>query len=759
MLTLAALNTPSSNGMYYLRASRSGPLLTQVSWELTSSLTPSITLPYTILSSNSGYGSGDTCAFKIIQQTNRTTSTGAGFTVAHADNVSLYLSQFGYNSSGRFPTISPNYIQFQSPYAYIYSQDDIFLFCKSTTNNNISVRIQCMSNPDKVYISSNTNLNNWNLENVKQLNITDIYPNTTNNAAVRVFSNLECNSIFKCDTLQGYSAANLIKFNNDVDHNNLNVAKVNNIFCSIINANSTINSEIKFNNTTNFQNNLLTNYNLNFGRMPSKTVSGSIYQGITTNSTSATWGIQDTTTSKFFEMGLFKNSTGVLTAYHITGCVYSFQTNLTELYYINYLGNTLRHDIFFTNANLQIINNGTVYTRYLRNDITAGVDNFINCYNIKMQTNLDMNNFTITNYSPFKTNQIIFGTSQLNGFIKISNTTQSGVIAYGCSSNASMFENMNGESASITCDGNDNVTIMTAGDGGSHCNFQDEDGSNTRVSYINTGGALVLVSSKNRKHSIKPKNNNNVLERFLKLNVKSYGYKYNFNEDDSNKKKIRMISKSKRQNIGLILQEVYEIFPNVCSFYNNSLDDDLIDDENIKNKDVSYINKIKIEDVKDIDNMGIDYNTLLMYFIMAFQDYVKSNKNTNNNTIDNDLIIKNNLYVNDKLDEIKVRLDNVEYNNLRPNEVYRIKNIINTQDEVYKCINDDIKKVRLDNDILRDKHIEYVESNILINNNLKEKITNLENKINTYEEDIKFLKEENIKFKAALKLLLEKKKV
>jgi hypothetical protein len=45
-------------------------------------------------------------------------------------------------------------------------------------------------------------------------------------------------------------------------HTNKNQGNINNIFCSIINANTTNNTEIKFNNTCNFQNNLITNYNL-----------------------------------------------------------------------------------------------------------------------------------------------------------------------------------------------------------------------------------------------------------------------------------------------------------------------------------------------------------------------------------------------------------------------------------------------------------------------------------------------------------------
>jgi len=70
-----------------------------------------------------------------------------------------------------------------------------------------------------------------------------------------------------------------------------------------------------------------------------------------------------------------------------------------------------------------------------------------------------------------------------------------------------------------------------------HCNWQDEDGNNSRVSYVNSAGAYIQISTKERKHSIKDKNNNNILSRLMKLKVKSYGLKYEFNENDSDKKK------------------------------------------------------------------------------------------------------------------------------------------------------------------------------------------------------------------------------
>lgn len=58
-----------------------------------------------------------------------------------------------------------------------------------------------MSNPDKVYISSNTNLTNWDLERVRNLYVSNIYANTDNSTWTRVNNNLECSNIFKCDTL------------------------------------------------------------------------------------------------------------------------------------------------------------------------------------------------------------------------------------------------------------------------------------------------------------------------------------------------------------------------------------------------------------------------------------------------------------------------------------------------------------------------------------------------------------------------------
>ena len=743
-ISLAALNTPASSGTYYLKAFKNLANLTQISWDLTSNLSANIILPYSVTTNNSGYGSADTANFKLIQNGNPTTSTGIEFTCTNNGDSSYYGS-FGFNSSGRHPTTSPNYIQYPNPYTYLYSKRDLYFWCISA-DGLVNLRIQCLPAITKIY------------------------------SETEILGNLNCSAIVKSDFIQAYSATNIIKFNNNTNHQFNNITNVNLLYLNELypavtfikcNANLEITNIlktdyiqgysvanlIKFNNNCDFQNNNIINYNLGYQTML-KTTSGNINFKTVTNNTYVAWGCI-ANDDVGISMGLYRDNSGVSSVYHTMNKNYSFGTASIILYSINYIAGFSRHTMLSTNMDINMDVNSTIYTNYLRPNSSV-----INCYNLKMQTNLDMNGYTITNYSGGggginTSDSIPVNTGGLN-FLKKNNITQSSVQIYGMSGSSFMFENQNGESAGCAANGaSDDFTIWTAGDGGSYCNWQDEDSTNSRACYISTSNVLVSVSSQTRKHSIKEKNNNNVLDRFLKLKVKSYGYKYDIKDDDDDKIKQRKINKAKKQQLGLILEELYDVFPNACSFYNNSLDDNLIDDKNIKNKDVTFKNKIKLEEVENISNMGIDYNKILLYLIIAFQEYIKKNDNNNDKT----LITRNNLYFNDRLDEIKIRLDNIEYNNLRVDEVYRIKNIINTQDEVYKCINEDIKKVRLDNEILRDKHIEYVESNILINNNLKEKITNLENKINTYEEDIKFLKEENIKFKAALKLLLEKKKV
>jgi hypothetical protein len=200
-----------------------------------------------------------------------------------------------------------------------------------------------------------------------------------------------------------------------------------------------------------------------------------------------------------------------------------------------------------------------------------------------------------------------------SNWLRKSNLTRTGIQVYGLTSTSFIIENNVGESSGIGFDADsDACTIWTPGDSGGFLNIQDEDATNTRVAYVATTGAWTVVSSEQRKHSIRNKSNNNVLERFLKLSVKTYGYKYPVEKGFMKKKEKRIERKSNKMATGLILEEVFKIFPNCIPDYYNPLFQK-------KRK-----NRLRLEkEIKDIKNAGIDYNTLMCYFIMAFQELAK----------------------------------------------------------------------------------------------------------------------------------------
>tara|TARA_B110000908_G_C10267055_1_gene465272 strand:- start:5896 stop:8115 length:2220 start_codon:yes stop_codon:yes gene_type:complete len=205
----------------------------------------------------------------------------------------------------------------------------------------------------------------------------------------------------------------------------------------------------------------------------------------------------------------------------------------------------------------------------------------------------------------------------MTNWIRRSPSTRTGVQIYGMSSNSMVIENTSGESAGIAVNGStDQCTIWTAGDSGSLLNIQDEDSTDSRVAYVNNIGAWIQVSSKLRKHSIKEKSNNEVLDRMMQLSVKSFGYKYDNNK--SAEKTIKRITKKQNaMRVGLIMEEVFKLFPNCIGNYYNPL-----------HKEKRDRKKLTIEnEVKDVSNTGIDHNTLLCYLVMAFQEFVT---NTNN---------------------------------------------------------------------------------------------------------------------------------
>lgn len=231
--------------------------------------------------------------------------------------------------------------------------------------------------------------------------------------------------------------------------------------------------------------------------------------------------------------------------------------------------------------------------------------------------------FYVDNYGSLANNTInVNTTGGFTNWLRRSNSTKTDTQVFGLTTFAFILENTTGESAGIAFDGiTDTCTVWTAGDTGSYLNIQDEDEVNTRIAYVAaTTGVWTTVSSSKRKHSIREKTNNNVLERFLQLSVKTYGYKYN-STNLSKKKKERIERKTNKMATGLVLEELFEIFPNCIPDYYNELFQ-----EKDYNKKISLANE-----VKDIANCGIDYNTLLCYFIMAFQEFVQK---TNNNILE-----------------------------------------------------------------------------------------------------------------------------
>ena len=74
---------------------------------------------------------------------------------------------------------------------------------------------------------------------------------------------------------------------------------------------------------------------------------------------------------------------------------FTFGTNDAILYSINYIAGFSRHTAYYTNLDINMDVNSTIYTNFLRN----GNSGFIDCYNIRMRTNLNMNGFSLSNFS------------------------------------------------------------------------------------------------------------------------------------------------------------------------------------------------------------------------------------------------------------------------------------------------------------------------------------------------------------------------
>jgi len=135
--------------------------------------------------------------------------------------------------------------------------------------------------------------------------------------------------------------------------------------------------------------------------------------------------------------------------------------------------------------------------------------------------------------------------------------------------------------------------------------FTDEDNSSmtSYVAYINSSGQIVS-SSKEKKHSIRKKEHKDYLQRLNKLNIYSYGLKYQINKNDSTKEKSRKQIKMNELQIGVIAEEVAEIFDNATNLY-------------------KPLDESKKARPAHTPSLGVNYNTIICYTILAVQELAK----------------------------------------------------------------------------------------------------------------------------------------
>ena len=250
------------------------------------------------------------------------------------------------------------------------------------------------------------------------------------------------------------------------------------------------------------------------------------------------------------------------------------------------------------------------------------------------------------NYASIKFNNVSnYIHNTINGLNQC--ITKWGTVIYGCTqSNSMIIENIAGEWTGICFSGNnglENITSFCTGDDSWFFNFQDEDWTNSRVCYINLSGVLTVVWTKDIKHSIKQKNFwKKIFNNFLKIKINNYGIKYDLNENEWEKKKNRKINKLKTKQLGIVMEEIYELFPKICDGYNVEIKEENIE-EKYKNLKSDKKYKKWIEEIKETKNLGVNYNNLLLYFILSFQYFVNdinekiikfSNSYNSNNIID-----------------------------------------------------------------------------------------------------------------------------
>jgi len=194
----------------------------------------------------------------------------------------------------------------------------------------------------------------------------------------------------------------------------------------------------------------------------------------------------------------------------------------------------------------------------------------------------------------------------------------------GSKASAIMETNALNETASIVLNGDYIQTIQTFDDLGFIFTDEDFDPATTYQSYISANGSLVISSSAQRKHSLRPKKHKDYLERLNHLNVYSYGLQVPVDSCDDDKRKSRQYYKNRHLHIGLLAEEVEQLFDNATDGL-KLLEIGKDNQKEFKNLTQNYIPKEKEADYIKRKNAlrhspGIRYDTLLCYMILAVQE-------------------------------------------------------------------------------------------------------------------------------------------
>jgi hypothetical protein len=171
---------------------------------------------------------------------------------------------------------------------------------------------------------------------------------------------------------------------------------------------------------------------------------------------------------------------------------------------------------------------------------------------------------------------------------------------------------MNGSFIQLMQNFNDLGVIFSDTDFNTSTNWQ---------SYISASGNLIVSSAQDRKYSVRPKPLKDYLERLKKLKVYSYGLKTPIETCDDEETKRRKYIKNKTLQLGLLAEEVQEIFDN-CT---NIDKDILIDDSN--REDFLALTQGYEPELRRLEkptkSIGIDYNRLMCYLILSIQELDK----------------------------------------------------------------------------------------------------------------------------------------